>query len=182
MKSAQHRRLIWSAVFSMVVLAFLIFNFHDIFPQLKKNALSPANHADTPINIPQNLNFLNDDRQVFLDYCNAIYGNKLPFSIEEDSFLYDGAIDGYRLYRMQANLVDTGPARQSVLLGNYLFESDRLYRPSVTGLYLIKDKQVYTLEEAYNAKLVDFSDLYQLYKQKDPLVRSQSAGSSEGGQ
>lgn len=182
MKSAQHRRLIWSAIISVLVLVVLIVNFHYIFPQLKKNALSPSNHADTPINIPQNLNFLNDDRQVFLDYCNEIYGSKLPLSIEEDSFLYDGAIDGYRLYRMQANLVDTGPARQSVLLGNYLFESDQLYRPSATGLYLIKDKQVYTLEEAYNAKLVDFSDLYQLYKQKDPLVRSQAADSSAGSQ
>lgn len=178
MKSAQHRRLIWSVVFSVLVLAVLVLNFHNLFPQLKKNALSPANHADTPINIPQNLNFLNDDKQVFLNYCNAIYGSKLPLSIEEDSFLYDGAIDGYRLYRMQANLIDTSPSRQSVLLGNYLFESDRLYRPSVTGLYLIKDKQVYTLEEAYDAKLVDFSDLYQLYKQKDPLVRSESADSS----
>lgn len=181
MKSAPIYKLMWSAVLSALILVVVLLNFSHIFPALKKNALSPSNHADTPINIPQNLNFLNDDKQAFLDYCTTIFGSKLPLSVDSDSFVYEGAVDGYHFYRIQANLIETGPARQHVVLGGYLFESDRLYRPSPTGLYLVKDNQVYTLEEAYNAKLVDFSELYSLYKQKDPLAVSISSVSSGKG-
>lgn len=178
MKSPHVHRMVWSAILSALVLAVLVLNFAHLFPELRKNALSPANHADTPINIPQNLNFLNDDKQVFINYCNTIYGSNLPLSIDQNSFLYFGAVDGYHLYRLQANLIDTSPARQNIVVGSYLFESDRLYRPSATGLYLIKDIHVYTLEEAYNANLVDFADLYHIYQQKDPSASSQSAVSS----
>lgn len=178
MKSAPIYKLVWSAVLSVLILTVVVLNFSHIFPALKKNALSPANREDTPINIPQNLNFLNDDKRAFLDYCNAIFGSKLPLAVDSDSFVYEGVVDGYHLYHMQANLIETGSARQRVVLGGYLFESDRLYRPSPTGLYLVKDNQVYTLEEAYNTKLVDLSELYSLYKQKDPLAISVSSASS----
>ncbi|MFT9077840.1 hypothetical protein [Ethanoligenens sp.] len=178
MKSARVYHLVGTAILSALLLAILMVNFSNFFPALKRNALSPSNRADTPINIPQNINFLNDDKQAFLNMCNALYGSKLPLSVDSNSFLYEGAVDGYHLYRMQANLIETEPARQYVVLGKYLFESDRLYRPSPTGLYLVKDNLVYTLEEAYTTQLVDFSNLYRLYKQKDPIGSTQSTVSS----
>lgn len=178
MMSARIRRMVWPGVLCAVVVAILFFHFRFFFPQLKKNAFVSQNQADTPINIPQNLNFLNDDKQAFIHYCLLLYGEKLPLSVDDSTFQYLGAVDGYHFYRMQANLIDTEPARQSVRLGNFLFESDQLYRPSSIGLYLIKNAQVYTLENAYQLKLVNFNDLYRLYMQKDPTVNAGSSASS----
>ncbi len=179
MKSVRLARQITSVILFACVLAALFFNFSTFFPALKKNAFSIANKADSPINIPQNLNFLNDDKEAFITYCNAIYGASLPLSVDSSSFEYEGALNGYHFYRMQADLVGTEPAVQYVRLGGYTFVSDQLYRPSPTGLYLIKNSVVYTLEEAYSQNLVNFSELYALYQKKDPVGSAMAAASSK---
>lgn len=160
---------VWTALAGVAVLAVLLFNFRFFFPALGQNAFTDAGREDTPDNIPQSLNFLNDDKKAFLSYCGVRFGETIPFTVDPATFLYYGAADGFHLYRMQAALVETGPARQSVRLGKYVFSSDRLYRPSTVGLYLIRDGQVYDLETAYRLGLVDIARVYELYAQKSGL-------------
>ncbi|HCC00772.1 MAG TPA: hypothetical protein DEP42_06120 [Ruminococcaceae bacterium] len=171
-KHKQIYHLVGSSIIIIVFIIIIGLNFKSFFPALKQQSFSSKIQGDTPINIPRNLNFLSDDKQTFLTYCKSFYGDKLPMKVDSSTFIYEGAVDGYRLYRIQATLIETGSARQLVKLGNYTFESDRLYRPSPLGLYLIRNNEVYTLENAYQSNLLSMDDLYTLYIKKDPIANT----------
>ena len=157
------KNLILGAVF-VFTLAFIFCNFKALFPGLYRNALILyAGAENDPKDIPSSLNFLNDDKRAFIGYCQGIYGDRLPLSVDNASFVYFGTADGYRLYRLQANRVPCERVQNSETLAGYTFYSDCIYRPSRTGLYLIGDKGVFTLDSAYQNQLVDMSDVYSLY-------------------
>lgn len=156
-----------SAFLFSLSLVVILLNFNRMFPALNHNALALTETSeDDPINIPVSINFLSEDRKAFIDYCKGIYGEDLPMSIEPDSFIYYGTIDGCRLYRMQVSAIPAEPAHQTETIGNYIFESDCLYRPSRTGLYIIGDGGVYSLDQAVEYNMINVDEAYRLYQQK----------------
>lgn len=166
---------VWAMLAGAALLAALLLGFRTFFPALQKGAFHSVSQQDSPDNIAQNLNFLSEDKKAFLSYCADIYGTVLPCEVDASTFVYYGGVDGFRLYRMQPTLVETGPARQSLTLGGDVFTSDRLYRPFSLGLYLVKDSAVYDLKTAARLGLANISDVYALYLQKDASAVS-SAG------
>lgn len=148
------------------LLAAMLLGFHTLFPSLQKGAFDTVSQQDSPDNIAQSLNFLNEDKKAFLTYCAGFYGTELPCAVDVSTFVYYGGVDGYRLYRMQSTLIETGPARQQLTLNGAVFTSDRLYRPFSLGLYLVKDGAVYDLETAAQYALVNTADVYALFAQK----------------
>lgn len=159
-------KLLTAVVFGLVVFT-IVFQFNKLFPALGINALlDDVEKNDTHIDIPSDLNFLNDDKRSFINYCKTIYGNNLPLAVDNDKFIYYGMVDGYRLYRLQPNLVPYEQAQQTETLGGHVFYSDCLYRPSKTGLYLINDLIVISIDDAYRLNLVDIDNVYELYSNK----------------
>jgi hypothetical protein len=157
------KNFITAAVF-FIMFILIIINFKTIFPALNQNALIlSANNENNPNDIPSNLNFLNADKKSFITYCKGIYGDKLPLSVDNSNFIYFGTVDSYRLYRLQSTLIPYDRAQQSDTLAGHTFLSDCIYRPSKTGLYLIGDKGVFSLDDAYLNKVVDIGDVYSLY-------------------
>lgn len=153
-------------VFSLSLVVILL-NFNRLFPALNHNALALTETSeDDPINIPVDINFLGEDKKAFIDYCKGIYGEELPMSVDPDSFIYYGTIDGCRLYRMQVSAIPAEAIHQTERIGIYTFESDRLYRPSATGLYVIGDGGVYPLDQAAEDNRVNIDEAYRLYQQK----------------
>jgi len=161
------KKFISAFVLSIVFIAIVI-NFSVFFPTLNHNALALINsETKNPINIPSNINFLNDDKKAFCDYMKNLYGQDLPLSVDNDLFVYYGAVNGYRFYRLQSMLIPLECTHQTEIIGSYLFESDFLFRPSAIGLYVIGDK-VYSLREAYYSNLINISEIYNLYNVKSP--------------
>jgi prepilin peptidase dependent protein B len=119
-----------------------------------------------PKDIPKSLNFLNDDKSAFVSYCKSLYGDKLPLTVNNDSFTYFGSVDGARLYRMQSSIISCSHVQQAETIGGYVFYSDCRYYPSRVGLYIILDDNVYTLEEANSMGIINISDIYELYSEK----------------
>jgi prepilin peptidase dependent protein B len=160
-------KFISAAVF-VAVLLVIVPNFNNIFPDLNRTDLvSAESKAEMPIDIPSNLNFLNDDKKAFIDYCKSIYGGTLPLTVNSDLFTYYGTVDGYRLYRLQSNLIPYEHAHSSETINGYTFLSDYIYRPSKTGLYVIGDKGVFTIDEVYKDGIVNIADIYDLYAKKN---------------
>jgi len=160
------RKLISPVVF-ILILVLVIMNFNTIFDKLNYNALAISDNSQIDqINIPSNLNFISDDKALFIEYCKSLYGEDLPLNVDEDNYIYYGANNGYRFYRLQAAGVPFEPAWQSETVGGHVFESSCLYRPALTGLYIIGNDKVYTLSEAYDQKLIDIGVIYNLYQQK----------------
>lgn len=168
MKIPKRINRIATTTIMFVLLAVLLFNFDSVFNKLNANALAiNENIKKTELaNIPSKINFLSDDKNSFLDYCKNLYGGDLPLTIDSDSFIYYGAVDGYRLYRMNTTYLPCRNVTTFVTLGCYTFTGNCRYSPEPSGLYLIGDDGVHTLSDAYSENIVDFSKVYQLYKSK----------------
>ena len=163
----------------LVVLLLIATHFKSIFPALNHNGtVISESKTNKPIDIPSNLNFLNDDKKAFLEYCDSLYGDALPFAIDNDKFCYYGTVDGQRLYRLQATLIPYEHANLTEDLGGYKFYSDCIYRPSKIGLYIITDNSIKTLENAYHDGSVNISDVYKLYLSKTSSANYGSAKES----
>lgn len=153
-------------IFAVAVMAVIMLNFDTIFTELDCNALTvSANKADVT-DLPSKINFLDDDKEAFIKYCKNIYGEDLPIRIDDDVYQYYGNVNGYRFYRLQPTLVSYDNISQSQVVGGLKFESPYRFRPENTGLYIISDECVYTLDEAYKLGLIDIKKAYQLYKDK----------------
>lgn len=168
MKAKHFTRTILTSVLFLITILAIVLNFHIIFPALRPHSLVITTaKKNNPTDIPSNLNFLNDDKNAFLEYCKGIYGEKLPLSVNNDTFVYYGTVDSYRLYRMQSNLIPYERVQQSEEIGGHVFLSDCTYHPSRTGLYIVSEhSNVFTLDEAYKIGIIDIDDVYDLYLDK----------------
>jgi prepilin peptidase dependent protein B len=152
----------------IVVMVVLMANFNSIFTDLNCNALEISNNTNADLtHIPSKINFLDDDKKSFIDYCKNNYGSNLPLKIDDSVYIYFGTINGYRFYRMQPLYIAYDNINQQEVIGGYTFESSYRYRPERTGLYIIGDNKVYTLSDAYEKGLVDISKVYKLYVDKN---------------
>jgi hypothetical protein len=151
-----------------LVMGSIMANFDNIFTGLNCHALQVSDHKKSSelASIPSKINFLDDDKKAFIDYCKKLYGSSLPLKIDDSIYEYYGTINGYRFYRLQPSYISYDPISQREMIGGYLFESPYRCRPEATGLYIISDKRVYTLEQAFDKKLVDISLVYSLYAAK----------------
>ncbi len=151
----------------IVIMAVLMVNFNNIFTNLNCNALEISDNTTADLtHIPSNLNFLDDDKKLFVSYCENIYGESLPLKIDSSVYMYFGTVNGYRFYRMQPTYITYDNINQKDIVGGYTFESCSRYRPERTGLYIIGDNNVYSLDQAYDMGIIDISKVYQLYVAK----------------
>lgn len=152
----------------VAVITVVMFNFNNIFTDLNCNALTISSKAKSDLtHIPSKINFLDDDKKAFVNYCKDIYGENLPIKSDDSIYTYFGTVNGYRFYRMQPSYIMYDNVHQQEVIGGYTFESSSRYRPDNLGLYIIGDDNVYTLKEAYGKGLVDISKVYELYTAKN---------------
>lgn len=151
-----------------VIMGAILLNFDNIFTGLNCHALQVSEHKKTAelASLPSTINFLDDDKKAFVNYCKKLYGSSLPLKVDDSLYTYYGTINGYRFYRLQPSYISYDRINQQEMIGGYLFESPYRCRPEATGLYLISDKRVYTLKEAFEKRLVDISLIYSLYTAK----------------
>lgn len=151
----------------IVIMSVIMMNFNSLFTDLNFNALAISDNTKTELtHIPSKINFLDDDKKLFVDYCKTIYGNELPIQIDDSIYTYYGTVNGYRFYRLQPSYIMYDNVRFQEVIGGYTFESSYHFRPESTGLYIIGDDNVYTLKQAYEAGLIDISKVYSLYLSK----------------
>lgn len=167
MRMTQYGTKIITIVVAIVIMGALMVNFDNIFTDLNCNALavSSSTKADDT-QIPSTINYLDNDKKTFIDYCKDIYGDNLPLQIDDSVYYYYGTVDGYRLYRLQPMYISYDNISQQQVIGGYTFESPNRYRPYRIGLYIIGNDKVYTLKEAYDYGLVSISKVYKLYAAK----------------
>jgi hypothetical protein len=152
--------------FCLVVSFFsvLLINFDSIFTDLNCDALSVSQSVKKDADeVPNSINFIDEDKALFLDYCEENFQDKLPMEVDNSNFIYYGTVSGYRIYRLQATNIDCENINQSEAVGGYTFESSQRFRPYKLGLYAIGDGNVYTLYNAYSKNLIDISKVYRLY-------------------
>jgi hypothetical protein len=151
----------------VAVMGVLMVNFDSIFTDLNCNALSISDNSKSDLTqIPSKINFLDDDKKAFVSYCKDIYGSSLPLGIDDSVYEYFGTVNGYRFYRLQPSYISYDSISQQEVIGGYTFESACRYRPERTGLYIIGDDNIYTLEQANENDLIDISKVYELYTAK----------------
>jgi|WetSurMetagenome_2_1015567.scaffolds.fasta_scaffold317750_2 hypothetical protein len=151
---------------SIVVIAMgiLMVNFDSIFTDLNCNALAISDSPKADLTqIPNSINFLDEDKTAFVNYCKDIYGSSLPLEVDSTVYKYYGTVNGYRFYRLMPTYISYDSISQQEVIGGYTFESSSLYRPERTGLYIIGDEKVYSLKQAYDNNLIDISKAYQLF-------------------
>lgn len=168
MKMPRYGVKIITIAVAFAVLGFLMVNFDSLFTDLNYSALALADSSSKAdlTSIPSNINYLDDDRAAFVSYCKDIYGYDLPIQIDDSVYEYFGTVNGYRFYRLQPTCIASDDIIEQEVVGGYTFESPSRYRPELTGLYIIGDNKVYTLEDAYDDNLVDISTVYKLYMAK----------------
>lgn len=163
MKLRRYVYKIVSITVAVSVIAVLMLNFDSIFSELHCNALTVSANKVEKTQLPSKLNFLDDDKTAFVNYCKDIYGADLPIKIDENVYKYYGAVNGYRVYRLQPTLIPYDSINNVTVIGGYDFESPCRYRPACSGIYVIGDDNVYTLTEAYKEGIVNISSVYKLY-------------------
>lgn len=162
----------WTKILSVslvvVFLGVLMINFDNIFTDLNCDALTVSDNVkETPNEAPVSLNFIDEDKTCFIDYCKDLYGENLPLETDNNVFHYYGTVNGFRFYRIHASYIPCENINQQQVVGGYIFESSARYRPDKTGLYVIGNNRVYTIDEAYTNKLIDIAKLYKLYSKEN---------------
>lgn len=153
-----------TVLFLLLVVTLSCFNV--VLSSLNYNASAFSNTKKETLDIPSDLNFVDDDKKAFLNYCKDIYGNEKPFSIDTMAYCYYGTIEGRRLYRFNATYIPYENVYNESTIGGYVFSSSCLYRPYSLGLYIVDGKNVYTLAEAYEKGLVNIAKVHELYMSK----------------
>ncbi|HEX2937916.1 MAG TPA: hypothetical protein VHO66_03255 [Ruminiclostridium sp.] len=149
-----------------VTMAVLLINFDSIFTELSCDALTITQTKSDKAELPSSLNYIDEDKSVFVNYCKDIYGDDLPLKIDENVYQFYGTINGLRFYRLQSTLIPYDNINQSELIGGYSFDSPGRFRPYSTGLYIIGDDKVYTLKQAYESGLINIQKAFDLYNNK----------------
>lgn len=167
MKLKRYGFKLLTVTLSVVTITVLMFNFDSIFTDLSCKALTFSANKSDKTELPTKINFLDDDRNLFIKYCKGIYGEDLPIKIDDSIYKYYGTVNGYRFYRIQPTLIPYDSIIQHETIGGYTFESPSRFRPEPTGLYIIGDDSVYTLNEAYSQGIIDIKKAYRLYKEKN---------------
>lgn len=168
MKLSRYGYKIVTITVVFVIMGVLMVNFDSIFTDLNCNALAVSKSSKADLTeIPSTINYLDNDKQTFINYCKTIYGSDLPLEVDNTVYKYYGTVNGYRFYRLQPSYISYDTISQHEEIGGYTFESSFRYRPEPTGLYIISDDCVYSLKEAYEYGMIDISKAYQLYIAKD---------------
>lgn len=151
----------------LLLLCFCVLYYSKTSPGLNFNALA-ANQSSSKdaMNIPSDFNFIQDDKKAFISYAQNYIEAGQDLNIDDSTYLYYGTVDGYRLYRMNISLMPAENLNHEETIGGYAFKSSLLFRPYASGLYIIGESGVYTLDDAYKAGLVDMSHVYSLYVSK----------------
>lgn len=149
----------------VALLSVLMVNFDSVFPDLNCDALAVSQTVKQKDDeVPNSINFIDEDKNAFINYCKEIYGNKLPMEIDKDVFHYYGTVNGFRFYRLAATYIPSENILRKEVVGGYTFESASRFRPSDTGLYIIGKDRVMTLKEANDNGLIDIAKVYRLYE------------------
>lgn len=167
MKMSRYGYKIITIMSVVVIMGILMVNFDSIFTDLNCNALAVSKSSKDLAEIPSTINFLDNDKQTFINYCKTIYGDEIPLDIDNTVYKYYGTVNGYRFYRLQPSYISYDNISQHEEIGGYTFESPFKYRPEPTGLYIISDNGVYPLKDAYEFGLIDISKAYKLYTEKE---------------
>lgn len=150
-----------------IVLFLLLFctmsTFNVILSGINYNAAAFNNAKKQSLDIPSDLNFVDDDKRTFLNYCEKIYGNEKPYAVDTLSYCYYGTLSGRRLYRFNATFIPYATVYNESNIGGYIFSSAVLYRPYSLGLYVIDGQNVYTLQQAYERGVINISKAHELY-------------------
>ena len=162
-----HRKILSTGLLILLLCGTLLaFNSLNIEPDLVASAYTENPKKDV-LNIPSDINFIEDDKKAFIEYCKSQFGTDAAMSIDKQSYLYYGISEGYRLYRLSVTCMPADSIGGEQEIGGYTFYTSCRYRPYDLGLYVIGENgAVYTLDQAYRLGLVDISSVYRLYQQK----------------
>lgn len=167
MQSITRLRKLRSTAILLVLLCLTVAVFSNIAGKQGVRATDivtteKMNAAD----IPSDINYIDDDKKLFVRYCDEAYSITIPSKIDSSTYVFYGVINGYRFYRMSVSSLPTENINHEDVVGSFPFESSRLFRPYAPGLYIIGNGKVYTLEEAYEQHIVDIRQVFQLYLEK----------------
>lgn len=116
------------------------------------------------LNIPSDINFIDDDKKAFLEYCRQNKGASDKAQIDDTTYVYYGCLNGYRFYRLNLDCYPAEELNHEENIGGYVFQSSRSFYPYVSGLYIIGNDGVHTLSEACSENIVDIGKIFLLYQ------------------
>lgn len=149
----------------LALLCLTIFFFINANNGTNFQALADVqNTKKSTLNIPSDINFIDDDKKAFIEYCqkNAAAGNSA--AIDDSTYTYYGCVGGYRFYRINVDCFPSDELNHEEMIGGYIFQSSRTFYPYSSGLYIIGDNNILTLDEASRQCLVDIGKIYALYQ------------------
>lgn len=100
-----------------------------------------------------------DDAAAFEKYFKAEL-NATDIKVSENSLLYYGESEGYRIYSAAYDGQLHMDALCSETIGGYTFHKNVQYLPYPLAIYAVKDGEVYTLNEAYEKNLIKIEEVY----------------------
>jgi hypothetical protein len=161
------RKFITTAIL-LFLLVFVVTFFDSFYAKYDFRALATYNVTkNDAVDIPSDINFIQDDKKAFLNYCQNLITTNQPFVIDDKTYVYYGNQNGYRFYRISITAMLYTNINNELTIDGYTFESLYTFRPYASGFYIIGDSGVYTLEEAYEYKIIDIKQIYKLYMTKN---------------
>jgi hypothetical protein len=161
------RRLITTCLL-LFLLVLVITIFGSFYSKYDFRALATYKVTNNDaMDIPSDINFIQDDKKVFINYCQNLINTNQPLVIDNSTYVYYGDQNGYRFYRISITAMPYSNINNELTIDGYTFESAYTFRPYASGFYIIGNNEVYTLEEAYNDKIIDISQIFSLYMAKN---------------
>jgi hypothetical protein len=163
------KKLITTVVL-LFLLVFVVTFFNSFFAKYDFHALATYKvTANDAVDIPSDINFIQDDKTSFLNYCQGKIATNQPLAIDNNTYIYYGNQNGFRFYRISITAVPYSDINNELSIDGYTFESLYTFRPYASGFYIIGEGGVYTLEEAFNKNIIDISQIYKLYNAKNVI-------------
>lgn len=161
------RKFITTAIL-LFLLLFVVTYFDGFYAKYDFRALASYKVTkDDAVNIPSDINFIQDDKNLFLNYCQNLITTKQHLLIDDKTYIYYGNRNGYRFYRMSVTSMPFMNINSELVIEGYPFERCYTFKPNESGLYIIGNSGVFTLEEAYNNKIIDIKQMHDLYIAKN---------------
>ena len=171
MKILKNTKKIITTSVLILTLAVVITYFDSFYAKYDFRALATYKVMKNDVaNIPSNINFIQDDKKMFLQYCETQTATNQPLLIDDKTYIYYGNRNGYRFYRMSTTAMSLENINSQLVLGGYTFESPYFFKPSNSGFYIINDSKIFTLEEAYSKNIIDIKQIYNLYLYKNAIL------------
>jgi hypothetical protein len=157
-----------TTVILLFLLIFVVTFFDSFYAKYDFRALATYKVTkNDAVDIPSDINFIQDDKKVFIKYCQKPIITNQPLIVDDKTYVYYGNRNGYRFYRMSITAMPYTNINSELTIDGYTFESCYTLKPYATGLYIIGNSGVFTLEEAYNNKIIDIKRIYDLYMAKN---------------